>query len=202
MPTLDTATFKKILAGKHDNPNAILGPIRIDGPRTREKVRENPHHETTVRAFLPQAEEAWISTESGTVTQQMRLTNHAGLFEVSCETDLFQVDSGRYKIQYSDGNHKMTIHDPHAFEPLLSDLDLHLFNEGTHFKIYERLGAHQREIDGIHGVNFAVWAPNAQGVSLVGDFNDWDGRRHPMRKQIPQWRMGNFCPGSWRRRSL
>ncbi|QEG22608.1 1,4-alpha-glucan branching protein GlgB [Mariniblastus fucicola] len=194
MPALDIGAFKNIIDGKHTNPNAILGPIRLDGPRTREKIRENPHHTTTIRAFLPDADKAWISTESGTVTQQMQPISQCGLFEVSCETDLFQVDSGRYKIQFSDGKQKMSIHDPYAFEPLLSDLDLHLFNEGTHFKIYERLGAHPREIDGIHGINFAVWAPNAQGVSVIGDFNEWDGRRHAMRKQIPSGIWEIFVP--------
>ena len=141
MRILDITAFREITEGKHDNPNTVLGPIRTDGPRTREKIRENPHHTTTVRAFIPHAKEAWICTDSGTVTQPMQRTNQFGLFEVSCETDLFQVDSGRYKIQYYDGQNKMSIHDPYAFEPLLSDLDLHLFNEGTHFKIYERLGA-------------------------------------------------------------
>ena len=127
----------------------------------------------------------------------MLAVGSTGLFEVDCETDLFQVDSGRYKIQYSAGDNKMSIHDPYAFEPLFSDLDLHLFNEGNHFKIYERLGAHQREIDGVQGINFAVWAPNAQGVSVIGDFNDWDGRRHLMRKQIPSGVWEIFRSGTW-----
>ena len=112
MQALDVTAFNRIKEGRHENPNSVLGPIRIDGPRTREKIRENPHHSTTVRAFLPNAVEAWISTESGTVTQPMRPVSQCGLFEVSCGTDLFQVDSGRYKIMYSDGNHKMSIHDP------------------------------------------------------------------------------------------
>ena len=89
----------------------------------------------------------------------------------------------------------MTKHDPYDFEPLLSDMDLHLFNEGNHFDIYEKLGAHLRTIDGVKGVNFAVWAPNAQSVSIVGDFNQWDGRQHPMRKRIPSGVWEVFIPG-------
>ena len=193
--SLDIGAFRNIIEGRHHNPNSVLGPIKTDGPRTNQKISENPHHKTVVRAFLPKADQAWISTESGTVTQPMERVSECGLYEAACDTDLFQVDSGRYKIHYSDSHTKMSIHDPYAFEPVFSDLDLHLFNEGTHFKIYEKLGAHLREVDGIEGVNFAVWAPNAQGVSVIGDFNDWDNRRHAMRKQIPSGVWEIFIPG-------
>lgn len=88
----------------------------------------------------------------------------------------------------------MTVHDPYAFEPLLTDMDLHLFNEGTHEKIYERLGAHVRTIDGTTGVNFAVWAPNAKSIAVVGDFNRWDGQQHPMRKRVPSGIWELFVP--------
>ena len=72
-------------------------------------------------------------------------------------------------------------HDPYAFPPQLADFDLHLFGEGRHWHAYRFLGSHIREVDGVAGVQFAVWAPNATRVSVVGDFNDWDGRAHPMR---------------------
>ena len=71
--------------------------------------------------------------------------------------------------------------DPYSFGPLLGELDLHLFNEGRHFELAEALGANAMTIDGVHGVRFAVWAPNAERVAVVGDFNAWDARRHPMR---------------------
>ncbi len=71
-------------------------------------------------------------------------------------------------------------YDPYNFAPQISDYDLHLFAEGRHFHIYNFLGAHKKQIDGISGIQFATWAPNAERVSIVGDFNDWDGRRHPM----------------------
>ena len=87
------------------------------------------------------------------------------------------------------------MHDPYSFPHLLTDFDRHLLSEGRHWQCYDRLGAQLRKIDGIDGVNFAVWAPNATSVSLVGDFNNWDGRRHPMRKHIPSGFWELFVPG-------
>jgi 1,4-alpha-glucan branching enzyme len=84
------------------------------------------------------------------------------------------------EVSYPDGN-SVTIHDPYSFPPTLGPLDLHLAAEGRHEELYERLGAHQRRIDDVEGVAFAVWAPNARSVSVVGDFNVWDGRVHPLR---------------------
>ncbi|MDH5426540.1 MAG: alpha-amylase family glycosyl hydrolase, partial [Gammaproteobacteria bacterium] len=82
----------------------------------------------------------------------------------------------------SDGNIS-SYHDPYSFKPQLSDYDLHLFAAGKHLHLYNMLGAHAKKIDDINGFLFAVWAPNASRVSVVGDFNDWDGRRHPMRSR-------------------
>ena len=81
------------------------------------------------------------------------------------------------------------------FAPLLTELDLYLLGEGKHWSSYHKLGAQLRTIDGIEGVNFAVWAPNATGVSVVGDFNEWDCRRHAMRKHIPSGIWELFVPG-------
>ena len=83
-------------------------------------------------------------------------------------------------MQYADGT-KHTVRDPFSFELVLSDLDQYLFGEGTHKQLWRVLGAHVTKHQGAHGVHFAVWAPNAQRVSVIGDFNMWDGRRHPMR---------------------
>lgn len=87
------------------------------------------------------------------------------------------------------------MHDPYAFDPLLTDYDLHLLGEGQHWRSYERLGAHLREVNGVKGVNFAVWAPDAQGISIVGDFNSWEAKRNPMRKHIPSGVWELFIPG-------
>jgi len=95
-----------------------------------------------------------------------------------------------------EGIHRMktTIHEP-AFPHLLTEYDMYLLNEGRHWQSYNRLGAHLRSIDGVEGVNFAVWAPNATGVSIVGDFNQWDNHRHPLRKHIPSGFWELFIPG-------
>jgi 1,4-alpha-glucan branching enzyme len=86
-------------------------------------------------------------------------------------------------------------HDPYRFPPVLGEIDVYLLAEGSHRRMWERLGAHPRTIDGVEGVAFAVWAPNARRVSVVGDFNQWDGRRHPMRKRIEAGIWEIFVPG-------
>ena len=90
--------------------------------------------------------------------------------------------------------------DPYRFPPVLGELDVYLMAEGSHRRIFERLGAHPTAVDGVDGVAFAVWAPNARRVSVVGDFNQWDGRRHPMRKRIEAGVLGDLS--SRRRRGV
>jgi 1,4-alpha-glucan branching enzyme len=98
-----------------------------------------------------------------------------------CTTDLIQLEE-HYLINRTDTNNTLySNYDPYSFKAHISDFDLHLFSEGKHLHIYKILGAHPKKIDGIDGVLFATWAPNASRVSIVGSFNDWDGRRHPMR---------------------
>ena len=89
--------------------------------------------------------------------------------------------SRRYRVRARYGEQQVEIEDPYRFPPILSDLDLYLLGEGTHMHLYEKLGAHPMELDGVSGVAFAVFAPAARRVSVVGDFNLWDGRRHAMR---------------------
>ena len=93
----------------------------------------------------------------------------------------------------TDGN-TYTVRDPYAFLPTLGELDIHLVMEGRHEDLYTRLGAHVREIDGVTGTSFAVWAPNARSVAVVGDFNSWDGRLHPMRSLGPSGIWELFIP--------
>jgi 1,4-alpha-glucan branching enzyme len=117
-----------------------------------------------------------------------------GLFEVVCEPTQFESGRANYQICYNKNCNLITGYDPYAFDPMLSDLDLHLFGEGNHKRLYDHLGAHLRTIDQVTGVNFAVWAPNARGVSLVGTFNEWDGRKHPMQKRVPSGVWEIFVP--------
>ena len=125
----------------------------------------------------------------------MRRIHPAGLFEAICPLPPAGA-AGKYLLQTADerGN-RATMHDPYAFPNVLTEFDLYLLNEGTHWQSYDRLGATYRSINGVPGVNFAVWAPNATSVSLIGDFNGWDGRRHPMRKHIPSGFWELFVPG-------
>ena len=90
----------------------------------------------------------------------------------------------RYRLRATNADGTWTVDDAYAFGPVLGQLDDWLVGEGTHAMLYERLGAHPMTHEEVAGVHFAVWAPNAQRVSVVGDFNAWDGRRHVMRKRI------------------
>ncbi len=102
----------------------------------------------------------------------------------------------RCQLRVADKKGDMkTIEDPYAFPSLLSEFDLYLIGEGTHYRIYDKLGAHARTIDDVSGVNFGVWSPNANTVSVVGNFNGWDDRRHPMRKHYANGVWELFIPG-------
>jgi len=100
-----------------------------------------------------------------------------------------------YRLRAENPAATWHFHDPYAFPPLLGSLDDHLLVEGTHRRLYERLGAHLLRHESVDGVHFAVWAPNAARVSVIGDFNQWDGRRHPMRKRIDSGIWEIFLPG-------
>ncbi len=100
----------------------------------------------------------------------------------------------KLKAKYEDGTEE-TFVDPYIFEPVIDPIDISRFNEGIHYEIYKKLGAHPMTVDGVEGVYFAVWAPNAERVSVVSNFNNWDGRRHPMRKLQYSGIFELFIPG-------
>jgi 1,4-alpha-glucan branching enzyme len=177
----------RLIEGKLENPFELLGP---------HEVEQAGRKALAVRAFLPHLSQAWVVDRGqADPPRPMRRIHPAGLFEAICPPP----DAGRaahYLIEAVDvGGRKVTMHDPYAFPHLLSDYDLHLLNEGRHWKMYNKLGAQLRTVGGVDGVNFAVWAPNATSVAVVGDFNGWDGRRHPMRKHIPSGFWELFVPG-------
>jgi 1,4-alpha-glucan branching enzyme len=119
----------------------------------------------------------------------MRL-HDAGLFAGALPTGVT-----RYQLRARFGDTTVELHDPYRFPPILSDFDLHLLGEGTHQHLYEKLGAHPMMLDGVEGVGFVVLAPNARRVSVVGDFNFWEPRRHPMRvRGNGYWEI--FIPGA------
>ena len=179
--------IRRLVEGRTENPFELLGP---------HEVVETGRRALAVRAFLPHSAQAWVLDQAHTeAPRPMRRIHPAGLFEAICPL-VENEGSKRYLLQFADQHgQRATMHDPYAFPHLLSEYDLHLLNEGTHWRSYHKLGAQLRTIDGVEGVNFAVWAPNSAAVSVIGDFNQWDARRNPMRKHIPSGFWELFVPG-------
>src|SRR5581483_47898 len=145
------------------NPHGVLGAHEaVDGG-------------VVVRVYRPDARSVRI--KPGNVEAELK--DPAGLWEALLPKAKLPL-SYELEVSYPDGN-TFTVRDPYAFLPTLGELDLHLIGEGRLEELYGKLGAHVREIDGVAGTSFAVWAPNARSVSVVGEFNSWDGRLHPMR---------------------
>jgi 1,4-alpha-glucan branching enzyme len=184
--TLDLSTVGQLVQGTHPNPAAVLGP---------HQVTAGGRPAVAVRAFLPDSTQAWVvDAAHQEVRRPMRRIHPAGLYEVLCPA--MNDKTPRYLIETRDKAGKsVTHHDPHAFPWLLTDYDLHLLGEGRHWQSYDKLGAQVRTVNHVTGVNFALWAPNATAVSIVGDFNHWDDRRQMMRKHIPGGIWELFVPG-------
>ncbi|WP_422631448.1 GlgB N-terminal domain-containing protein, partial [Pseudomonas lurida] len=128
-----------------------------------------------VRAFLPEASTVEAVGEHGE-TARLDRVHDAGLFIGALPNG-----SRRYQLRATFGCKVVELEDAYRFPPILTDFDLYLLGEGTHQRLYDKLGAHPMTLDGVDGIGFVVLAPNARRVSVVGDFNFWDGRRHPMR---------------------
>ncbi len=170
--------LQRLIDGRHHDPFEILGCHQLRSRRV-------------VRAQLPGAKQAWLLTDDD-ATAMKRLQDTA-LFEL----DISEINVGQhYQLGWTDDHGiERTACDPYSFSPQISDFDLHLFGEGKHWHIYRVLGAHLHQADGIDGVLFATWAPNAERVSVVGDFNQWDGRRYPMRVRGNSGVWELFIPG-------
>ncbi len=152
----------RIIEARHHDPFAVLGKHAVNGG-------------IVVRAFIPHASE--VSIAEGNLP--MIRVPGTDLFEWSGDGTAIP---DHYRLIWRDGvHHEHIAHDPYTYLPQIPEFDLHLFGEGKHRQAYLCLGAHEHEVTGVAGVLFAVWAPNAERVSVVGDFNRWDGRRHPMR---------------------
>jgi 1,4-alpha-glucan branching enzyme len=172
MPTFPNH-FQRLVSAHEWDPFSVLGP-QLNASTASSGVY--------VRAFLPEAAEVdLLPGQTGHSPVPMKLVHPEGVFEAHWEGHSLGT---QYQFRIVDRQGKATQrHDPYAFSPLISDFDLHLFGEGKLYKAYEKLGAQVCTHQGVRGVNFAVWAPNAKRVSVVGDFNEWDGRRHPMRSR-------------------
>jgi 1,4-alpha-glucan branching enzyme len=183
--TLSPSDVEALVRGRHGDPFAVLGPHRVDDGGTPGLV---------VRAFVPGAAELCVVPgEAAVLPARMTRLHEAGLFEAAFPG---RTAPFRYRLRVRDATgREQEVDDPYRFPPTLSDFDRLLHAEGTHEQVYERLGAHLRIVDDVAGVVFAVWAPNARRVSVVGDFNGWDGRRHPMRLHPGSGIWELFLPG-------
>ena len=166
----------KIIEAKHHDPFSVLG-------------RHTENQKTVIKAFLPYAEKVRIGVDG---PEMQRIVG----------TDFFEYHTGNteiephYQLAWIDKNGDSHLdYDPYTFGPVLQDFDQYLFGEGKHWHIYQKLGSHLLTQDGIDGVYFAVWAPNAQRISVIGDFNRWDGRCHPMRNLGGSGIWEIFIPG-------
>ena len=176
----DPAEIEALVRGAHGDPFHILGMHQVNGGPL------------TVRAFVPGALTVEVTDrKSGRSLAELRRLHDEGFFAGPVPRRKKQF---AYRLRAHFGDVTEELEDPYRFPPVLGELDLHLMAEGSHRRIYHKLGAHPAILEAVEGVSFAVWAPNAQRVSVVGDFNGWDGRCHPMRKrhEVGVWEL--FIP--------
>lgn len=165
----------QILYGDHWDPHLVLG------------LHPYFQGKKSLRVFRPDATEIYVHVNGD--VHVPRKIHQGGFFDLIVEEEVTPSD---YQVYHSNG---LLAHDPYAFPPIWGELDTHLFARGVHYEIFERMGAHERELMGVKGVCFTVWAPSASRVSLVGDFNFWDGRVNPMRCMGSSGVWELFVPG-------
>ena len=161
---LDAASIEAVVRGRHRDPFAVLG-IQGEGARL------------VARAFVEGAEEVEAFTLAGDPAGRLERRHDAGFFEGRLR--IRKRRPLRYRARR--GSAEWWVADPYSFGPVLGPMDDHYIAEGSHLRLFDKLGAHPMQHEGAEGVHFAVWAPNAARVSVVGGFNAWDGRRHVMR---------------------
>jgi 1,4-alpha-glucan branching enzyme len=190
---LSAGTLQLICSGRHEDPYVVLGCHSLPAKKnssTAAQVRRGP----VVRTLQPGAEAVHLELpDAPHLVFEMSSVDPAGLFE----TRLPAVPrSWRFRILGNDGESRVLV-DPYSFtEFTFGAQDRHLFAEGNHYRIYEKLGAHSRRVDGVSGVTFAVWAPNAEGVGVVGPFNGWNGLVHQMKRHGNSGVWETFVPGA------
>jgi 1,4-alpha-glucan branching enzyme len=181
--TAEDRAFDAVASGTSDDPFAVLG---------RHTATLDGRPAVVIRTMQPAASGVDLVTPDRVTPMQRRRRD--GLFEATVPFDGRSLLELPYRLRVHGASDVREIADPYQYGQVLTDYDLHLLSEGTHYRAWEKLGAHRVTIGGVAGVHFAVWAPNAQRVSVVGDFNRWDGRVHPMRKLVPSGIWEIFVP--------
>ncbi|SFZ82997.1 1,4-alpha-glucan branching enzyme [Devosia enhydra] len=174
----DAEAVDAIVAGRHSDPFGVLG------------LQETPDG-WVVRAFVPHAETLEAFAADGTALGALTRRHAEGFFEG--KVAITQRQPIRYRASNAGG--EWSVQDPYSFGPVLGPMDDYYIAEGSHLRLFDKLGAHAISFEGVEGVHFAVWAPNARRVSVVGPFNDWDGRRHAMRLRLGTGIWEVFVPG-------
>ena len=168
--------IEAICYSEHDNPHQILGPHVTDKG-------------IMIQCYFPDAIKVTIN--KGKEKIDMEKVDDSGFFAALVPGK--KVFSYSFTAVYEKGEE--TVNDPYAFDPVIPESERKLFEAGINYTIYEWLGAHQMTIDGISGTLFAVWAPNCMRISVVGDFNNWNGKKHPMRRLGDSGIFELFIPG-------
>ncbi|MCV0396102.1 MAG: 1,4-alpha-glucan branching protein GlgB [Rhizobiaceae bacterium] len=175
---LPDAEVRAIVTGDHADPFAVLGPHEVDGI-------------VVERCFVPYAEFVTAETLDGKAVGELARRNDAGFFE-----GVLALDAARpLRLRARNADAEWTLGDAYSHGPVLGPMDDYYIAEGSHLRLFDRLGAHVIDHEGASGVHFAVWAPNAKRVSVVGLFNGWDGRRHVMRLRRDTGIWEIFVPG-------
>ena len=171
LTTINILEMQLIIDSNHSDPHRVLG---------MHEVNHNNKQSLVVRAYIPQAKTInVVDAKNKNKKYPMEKIHSYGFFEciIPNRKKWFQ-----YKLEITDYNsNSWTTYDPYEFSVGIGEQDIYLFNQGTHYEIYNKLGANPTVIDGVEGVLFGVWAPNAKRVSVIGEFNNWDGRRNAMR---------------------
>ncbi len=179
---LDQQNIRALVRGEHGAPLDVLGPHATGADRPG----------VVIRTMQPHAARVEVVEAAGGAALLMERLHPEGLFELFLPGRA--VFAYRLRMTGADG-HAWEVEDPYRFPKIITDFDMHLFGEGTHFRTYEKMGSHVMTLEGVKGVHFAVWAPNAQRVSVVGDFNRWDGRIHPLQRRGTGGLWEVFIPG-------
>ncbi|MCR5792897.1 MAG: 1,4-alpha-glucan branching protein GlgB [Lachnospiraceae bacterium] len=179
MEWINDIQYNELICKKNNNPHALLGLHRVG----RAQV---------ILVYRPCAWTVYITDAKGENSLELLKLTEEGLFGAWVTGSTYS--NYNVRVVYGE-NDVVEMKDPYCFKPQIGELDRHLFAAGNHYQIYEKLGAHPMKIDGVEGTLFAVWAPNARSVSVVGDFNMWDGRLHPMRQLEVSGIYELFIPG-------